>query len=206
MDIIGLIGLGITAFAATNIDDIFLLMIFFSSARNSFSPRQIVMGQYIGIGALTAIGVAGSLVALVVPAHVVGLMGFVPIAIGVKRLFGLRKHTEEKDEVPKQALNSSNRAALLSIFTVTAVTFSNGGDNIGVFVPLFASNSTATDMITLVAVFMAMTAVLCTVGYYLVNHSFLASRIRRFGHLVLPFVLIGLGTYILAKGFIIPSS
>lgn len=206
MDVIGLVGLGITAFAATNIDDIFLLMIFFSSARNDFSPRQIVMGQYIGIGALTAIGVAGSLVALVVPAYVVGLMGFVPIAIGVKRLLGLRKHAEEKGEVPKQALNSGNRTALLSVFAVTAVTFSNGGDNIGVYVPLFASSNTATDMITLVAVFMAMTAVLCAVGYYLVNHSFLASRIRRFGHLVLPFVLIGLGTYILAKGFIIPSS
>jgi cadmium resistance protein CadD (predicted permease) len=78
MDIIGLIGLGITAFTATNIDDLFVLIMFFSSARNNFSPRQIVLGQYIGMSALTAIGVAGSLVALIVPAYVVGLMGFVP--------------------------------------------------------------------------------------------------------------------------------
>jgi cadmium resistance protein CadD (predicted permease) len=206
VDVIGLIGLGIAAFAATNIDDLFIMMIFFSSARNNFSPREIVLGQYIGIGALTAIGVVGSLVALIVPAYVVGLMGFVPIAIGIKKLLGLRKHPEEKDEVPKQALNNSNRTALLSVFTVTAVTLSNGGDNIGVYVPLFASNNTATEIITLVAVFMAMTAAWCAIGYYLVNHSFLASRIRRFGHLVLPFVLIGLGTYILAKGIIIASS
>jgi cadmium resistance protein CadD (predicted permease) len=206
MDIIGLIGLGITAFTATNIDDLFVLIMFFSSARNNFSPRQIVLGQYIGMSALTAIGVAGSLVALIVPAYVVGLMGFVPIAIGIKKLGGLRKRTEEKEDMPKQAQNSSNRTALMSVLAVSAVTLSNGGDNIGVYVPLFASNRTATDIITLVAVFMTMTAMWCTAGYYLVNHSFLTSRIRRFGHLVLPFVLIGIGTYILAKGFIVPSS
>jgi cadmium resistance protein CadD (predicted permease) len=203
MDVIGVVGLGISAFVATNIDDLLLLVVFLASTKNSFSPRQIFIGQFIGSGTLTAIGLAGSLFALVVPGYVVGLLGFAPIGIGVRKLLALRKGG--KAQVPKQALKGSNRAELSSIFAMTAVTISNGGDNIGVYVPLFASNNSAPDIITLVAVFMVMTGVWCAFGYYLVNRSFLAGRIRRFGRIVLPFVLIGLGIIILVTDFIIPS-
>jgi cadmium resistance protein CadD (predicted permease) len=47
-----------------------------------------------------------------------------------------------------------------------------------------------------------MTAIWCSVGYYLVNHSLLANSIRRIGHLILPFVLIGLGISIMVEEFI----
>jgi cadmium resistance protein CadD (predicted permease) len=46
-DFISLIGLGITALAATNIDDIVVLMVFFSNS--NFSAQNIVIGQYLGI-------------------------------------------------------------------------------------------------------------------------------------------------------------
>ncbi|HEX5976628.1 MAG TPA: cadmium resistance transporter, partial [Nitrososphaeraceae archaeon] len=89
IDILGLIAIGIAAFAATNIDDIFVLMIFFSSL--TFSVRHIALGQYIGIGLLIAIGAIGSLVTLVVPTYIIGLMGMIPIAIGIKNLIEIRK-------------------------------------------------------------------------------------------------------------------
>ncbi len=47
-----------------------------------------------------------------------------------------------------------------------------------------------------------MTAIWCSVGYYLVNHGVLANSIRRISHLILPFVLIGLGIYIMVEEFI----
>ena len=80
----GLVAIGVSAFAATNIDDIFVLMLFFSSS--SFPVRHVILGQYLRIGLLIAISVVGSLIALVVPTYVIGLMGVVPIAIGVKNL------------------------------------------------------------------------------------------------------------------------
>jgi uncharacterized membrane protein len=46
-------------------------MIFFSSL--AYPVRQIVLGQYIGIGLLVAIGVLGSLIALVVTTYVIRL-------------------------------------------------------------------------------------------------------------------------------------
>ncbi|MDQ3853198.1 MAG: hypothetical protein M3299_10230 [Thermoproteota archaeon] len=46
-DFLSLMGLGIAAFAATNIDDIFVLMMFFSAL--SIPPRHVVLGQCLGI-------------------------------------------------------------------------------------------------------------------------------------------------------------
>ena len=49
-----LIVLDISAFVSTNIDDIFLLIMFFSNYLK-FLPYQVVIGQYIGIGLLNRI-------------------------------------------------------------------------------------------------------------------------------------------------------
>ena len=89
IDLIGLVGIGIAAFAATNIDDILVLMMFFSSI--SFPVRHVIFGQYLGISLLIGISVAGSLISLVIPTYIIGLMGIVPIAIGVKNLIEIRK-------------------------------------------------------------------------------------------------------------------
>ena len=84
---------------------------------------------------------------------------------------------------------------------VAAITFSNGGDNIGVYTPMFAKYNSINEIIILATIFMVMTAVWCIAAYYLVNHPLVTSRIRRIGHIVLPFVMIGLGIYILAESF-----
>jgi hypothetical protein len=50
-----------------------MLMMFFSSSYSSsmaFPVRQIVLGQYIGIGLLIAISALGSLISLVVPPYI----------------------------------------------------------------------------------------------------------------------------------------
>jgi cadmium resistance protein CadD (predicted permease) len=196
VDIIGLIAIGVAAFVATNIDDIFVLMIFFSSL--AYSIRQIVLGQYIGIGLLIAISGIGSLIAFVVPTYVIGLMGIVPIAIGIKHLVEVRR----KDNPSRQVVQDKMNKSYLSFLSVAAVTFSNGGDNIGVYIPLFSKYITISEIFALTTVFIAMTAVWCIAAYYFVNHPLIASRIRHTGNIILPFVLIGLGIYVLTDSFL----
>ena len=197
MDFLGIAGIGIAAFAATDIDDLFVLMLFFSNP--SYKPRKIILGQYLGIGALVAVGVVGSLIALIVPATIVGLMGLLPIAIGIKKLLETRK--KGKAKVPEGLKDS--RKSYTQFLTVAVVTIANGGDNIGVYVPLFANNNTVEDMALLVLIFLAVTAAWCALAYYLVNHRLVAARLSRVGHVMLPFVLIGLGTYVLADAFLV---
>jgi len=64
---------------------------FFSSSPSTYPTKQIVLGQYIGIGLLVTISALGSFISLVVPSYVIGLLGIVPIGIGVKKLIELRR-------------------------------------------------------------------------------------------------------------------
>jgi cadmium resistance protein CadD (predicted permease) len=100
-----------------------------------------------------------------------------------------------------QLVENKRNRSYLSFLSVTAVTFTYGGDNIGVYVPLISKYNTGGQISGLIVVFMIMTAIWCMVAYYYVNHPLIASRIRRIGNIVLPFVLIGLGIFILAESF-----
>lgn len=198
IDILGLVTIGVAAFVATNIDDIFVLMMFFSSL--TFPVRQVVLGQFIGIGLLIAISALGSLISLVVPTYIIGLMGIIPIIIGIKNLVEIRKKNKSPSRQAVQ--NKKKNRSYFSFLSVAAITFSNGGDNIGVYVPLFSKYNTVSQITTLTAVFIAMTAVWCISSYYFMNHPLVASKIRHIGNIILPFVLIGLGIYILTESFL----
>src|SRR5215213_7782120 len=99
-DIPGLIAIGVAAFAATNIDDIFVLMMFFSSYSSSmtFPIKQVLLGQYIAIGLLVAISTLGSFISLAVPTYIIALLSIVPIIIGVKKLIVFRKKKESNSK------------------------------------------------------------------------------------------------------------
>jgi cadmium resistance protein CadD (predicted permease) len=197
------VGVGIAAFVSTNIDDLIILMVFFATPR--FPHSQIVLGQYIGMGSLIAVSLLGSLVALLVPRNLIGLIGLFPIAIGIKELVELSNKDDDKDEeekLAKQRLQRSKKMAYLPFLTVAAVTFS-GGEEIGIYTSLFATNNEVSQIITIVLVVMVLTGFWCGLANYFVNHSFLADRFRRIGARVLPFVLIVLGLYILAETFLL---
>jgi cadmium resistance protein CadD (predicted permease) len=156
-----------------------------------------VVGQFLGIGSLIAISAVGSIFALVFPLYVIGLMGLVPIAIGIIRLIRMR----DSDIGPESLIESKRN--YLSFLTVAAVTFSNGGDNIGIYTPLFAKYNDFGEVSILVVIFMLMTGIWYLVGYYLVNHPSISNRLRKTGHIILPFVLIGLGIYIIVDSFVL---
>lgn len=199
-DFLDVLGIGVTAFVATNIDDLLILIAFF--ANSHFPLSQIVLGQYAGMGALLVIGIVGSLIALIVPNNLIGLIGTFPIAIGIKELLELPKNGKNKESAKQ--LSRSRLIAYLPFLTVAAVTFS-GGEELGVYTSVFATYREVSEIIIIVSVVMVLTGLWCAVAYHLVNRPLIASSIKRTGTAALPFVLIGLGIYILAEAFLIPS-
>jgi len=79
---------------------------------------------------------------------------------------------------------------------VAGVTVANGGDNLGAYIPLFASAPAA--VLGYAAIFAVLTGVWCALGHWLATHRALSGPIRRYGPVALPLVLIGLGLHILA--------
>jgi cadmium resistance protein CadD (predicted permease) len=112
-------------FASTNIDDLFVLVGFFSDP--SLPRARIIAGRVIGISTLVAISLGAALAAIALSPAYVGLLGVAPVFIGILKLTRLRKSAE-----PKEAMGGG-------MLQVAAVTIANGGDNIGAYAPIFAN-------------------------------------------------------------------
>ena len=150
-------------------------------------------GQLAGLGALYAAAVVLSLVALVIPPAWIGLLGLLPIAIGLKELWELRQPDEPEDD---EAAGSSGTRGRGNVLTVAAMTVANGGDNLSIYTPVFATRS-GLDVSLIGLVFAAMTLAWVGAAFWLKRHRTLGAPIRRYGDRVTPIVLIGLGAWIL---------
>jgi cadmium resistance transport/sequestration family protein len=181
-----LVGLAIVLFVSTNVDDLVVLVALF--AHSKFRPRDVVAGQYVGLAVLFVLSAAGALLVLVIPNTYLGLLGIFPILIGIRKLIALRH------ESVAAGLRGTGRYG--SIAGVALVTIANGGDNIGVYMPVFAIHS-ASQIAIIALVFVAMTATWCLLAHRMVNHPRFGAPIRRYGHIFAPIILIGLGLLIL---------
>ena len=193
---------GITSFAATNIDDIVILMLFYAQVNATFRKRHIVAGQYLGFTALIVASLPGFFGGLIVPRTWIGILGLVPIAIGINRLVNREKDGARIQTVSGEADPSpvNTLASFLSpqTYKVAAVTLANGGDNIGIYVPLFAS-SKLTSLGVILSVFFLLIGVWCYIAYRLTSLPAIAHVLTRYGQAIVPFVLIGLGIFILIE-------
>jgi len=198
------LGIAIVVFASTNIDDIFLLAAFFADPR--MRQRSIVLGQYLGISVLVLASALAALLTLAFPAGWLALLGCVPLLMGIGKLTSLRSaSTDDRGgsaaDGLRNAAQHSRRGLLSQATAVAGVTIANGGDNIGVYVPVFATDPGS--IVHFAIVFAVMTAMWCALGFWLVNNKLAGGTIRRTGHLALPIVLIALGLYILSGALVL---
>lgn len=202
-DILLTIATAAIAFITTNIDDILLVMLYFSGVNAVFRKRHIIVGQYLGFGAIILISLLGFAGALILPESIIGLLGIIPIVIGVVKLFrkdDAEDATEEAGAAAHAQPATGLLASLISTHTlsVAGITLANGADNISVYVPLFASHSLA-DVGIIIAVFGVGVGVLCYAGYRLVRYPRVARLIDRYGERLVPYVFILLGLYIVLE-------
>ncbi|OXB98611.1 MULTISPECIES: cadmium resistance transporter [Bacillus] len=192
----------VVAFATTNIDDIFILLVLFSQVRTEVIRKEgkavrekvmrkklyIVIGQYFGFSMIVFLSIVGSLSSFFIPVSWIGLLGFVPIYMGVKGLLSLRSY--KSNEVIDNVTGS--------LFKVASITLANGADNISIYIPMFASQTLETNIVTLV-IFFFMIAIWCFISYKLLKAPILAKVLEKNCYIIVPIVLIGLGMFILFR-------
>ena len=81
------IGLAAFVFVGTNLDNLMLLLMFFADRR--FTPRQVILGNYIGGLILILGGLVCGLAACNLPALYFGWLGIVPLTLGCWQLMAL---------------------------------------------------------------------------------------------------------------------
>ena len=177
-------------FAGTNVDDLIVLTVLFLAARASGRPRRghIWAGQYAGIAVLVLVSGLAALGLALVPDEWVGLLGLVPVALGVRGLISARRDGPE-DDPPVAAGNA---------FAVAGVTIANGADNIAVYTPMFRTLGAAGSAVVVV-VFAVLVAVWCAAASWLGSHRRVIDLVRRYGHWLVPLVFITIGLVILLE-------
>ncbi|MEH2062980.1 MAG: cadmium resistance transporter [Nostoc sp.] len=195
----------IVAFIATNIDDIIILLIFFSQVNVNFRPRHILLGQYLGFAAIIIASLPGFFGGLVVHREWIGLLGLLPIVIGIQQLVSRKEENITVQTVSSDFSQSTPTnpvlAFILSVlhpqtYKVAAVTIANGGDNISIYIPLFAGHDLAS-LGVILSIFFIMVGIWCAIAYFLSRQPTIGNILSRYGEAVVPFVLICLGLFIM---------
>ena len=181
-------------FVATNIDDIIVLSLFFArGAGHKGTTLRILAGQYLGFAGILAAAVLVTLGAgAFLPAEAIPYFGLIPLALGLWSAWQAWQGDDDDDDAQVAGKK-------VSVLTVAGVTFANGGDNIGVYVPVFLNVDTATVIIYCV-VFLILVAGLVLLAKFVATRPPIAEVLERWEHVLFPIVLIGLGIFILVSG------
>lgn len=193
MDYLSVFTTGVSAFIVTNLDDLVILMLFFSQVDACFRRRHIVWGQYLGFALLVLTSLPGFLGSLMLPRSWIGLLGIVPIILGLSHLF--ESDATDQQESPLQQLTQTHFLAPQT-YSVAALTVANGSDNIGVYAPLFA-NCTWMTLGVILILFSCLVGVWCYAAYQLMRLPTIAETLMRYGNQLVPYGLVGLGVIIL---------
>jgi cadmium resistance protein CadD (predicted permease) len=204
------IKIGLAAAVATTFDDNIYLTGFFSEVNRTFRPKHVVVGELIGFTALISISLVGFLIGLAISSDWIGLLGILPILIGLNNLRLLIVNKDESVENKSANLKQNARfrgfdsreRSLLDViqdrqtYRVSAVTISNGGNNLGIYIPLFASSS----LQSLAVIVPICYLIVCTwlfMSYHLTRTPGIALVLSRYASKLFPFVLMWLGLRII---------
>ena len=187
-------------FVVTNIDHLMLLTLWFVHGhQRPGTTLRICAGQYLGFGAILAATVILNLISgFVIPEAQLHLLGLIPLILGVKAGIGeILERRESNDSRDAQSAESKLEGKPVSVGAVALVTIANGGDEIGVYLPVFAL-SAWWQVAMFCAVFLVLAGALLALAWFITGRLGLAEVLERFEAVLFPSVLILLGVLILA--------
>ncbi len=190
----GEVGVAAVAFVATNVDNTLVTMAMVAGAPLKRAHR-IAAGQVVGFWTMVAVAGAAAAVLFEFSPAVVGLLGLVPLAIGLKGLavWASRRSTngDGAEVVERRAVGRSLTAAAL-------VTIGASGDNLAAYIPLFRSASAA-GVAAIVVVFtlgeVLVTWLILTGG----RHPRARTVMTRLGTVAVPALLCCIGVLVMVQ-------
>lgn len=176
----------IIAYISTNIDDIFVIMILLSQAAKG-SKGKLVAGHFLGVGIITAVSMLSAFGLQNLPLKIVGILGLVPISLGIKAWLDRKKSEDDDDALDTQSVG---------LLSMTMITVGNGADNVGVYIPLFTGFSNA-ERIGAVVIFAVMTALWVYFANSLAELPKIKAVIEKYKGIAIPVIFIALGVFII---------
>ncbi|APG67427.1 CadD family cadmium resistance transporter [Lactobacillus delbrueckii subsp. lactis] len=184
----------IGVYISTSIDYLIVLIILFAQLSQNKQKWHIYAGQYLGTGLLVGVSLVAAYVVNFVPeAWMVGLLGLIPIYLGIRFAIVGEGEEEEEEEIIER-LEQSKATQLF--WTVTLLTIASGGDNLGIYTPYFASLDWAQTLVALL-VFAIGVIIFCELSRVLSSIPLISETIEKYERIIVPLVFIPLGLYIM---------
>ena len=184
----------IGVYISTSIDYLIILIILFAQLSQNKQKWHIYAGQYLGTGLLVGVSLVAAYVVNFVPeAWMVGLLGLIPIYLGIRfAIVGEGEEEEEEEIIERLEQSKANQL----FWTVTLLTISSGGDNLGIYIPYFASLDWAQTLVALL-VFAIGVLIFCELSRVLSSIPLISETIEKYKRIIVPLVFILLGLYIM---------
>lgn len=184
----------IGVYISTSIDYLIILIILFAQLSQNKQKWHIYAGQYLGTGLLVGVSLFAAYVVNFVPeAWMVGLLGLIPIYLGIRfAIVGEGEEEEEEEIIERLEQSKANQL----FWTVTLLTISSGGDNLGIYIPYFASLDWAQTLVALL-VFAIGVLIFCELSRVLSSIPLISETIEKYERIIVPLVFIPLGLYIM---------
>lgn len=184
----------IGVYISTSIDYLIIVIILFAQLSQNKQKWHIYAGQYLGTGLLVGASLVAAYVVNFVPEEwMVGLLGLIPIYLGI-RFAIVGEDAEEEEEEIIERLEQSKANQLF--WTVTLLTIASGGDNLGIYIPYFASLDWSQTLVALL-VFVIGIIIFCEISRVLSSIPLIFETIEKYERIIVPLVFILLGLYIM---------
>ncbi|SIT46638.1 putative permease, cadmium resistance protein [Paraburkholderia ribeironis] len=221
--------LAIAAYAATNIDNLFVLLAFLAEAGGR-RRRRVIAGQYAG----SLILIAGSLLLAALltrlPAGYIGLLGLLPIGVGLSKAWerfgpgnaqhkqtardgacvGAGTHASAEAVETPEPIDAAEAANMASAHSTGRAPSGSSAWTVASVAIANGSDNLAV-YVPLYAshspgegafislVFIVMIGLWCAAAVWLVEHPLLGAPIRRYGTALLPLILLTIGASVIAQ-------
>ena len=184
----------IGVYISTSIDYLIVLIILFAQLSQNKQKWHIYAGQYLGTGLLVGVSLVAAYVVNFVPeAWMVGLLGLIPIYLGIRfAIVGEGEEEEEEETIERLEQSKANQL----FWTVTLLTIASGGDNLSIYIPYFASLDWAQTLVVLL-VFAIGVLIFCELSRVLSSIPLISETIEKYKRIIVPLVFILLGLYIM---------
>ncbi|MDO4666433.1 MAG: CadD family cadmium resistance transporter [Streptococcus sp.] len=187
----------IGVYISTSIDYLIvliILIILFAQLSQNKQKWHIYAGQYLGTGLLVGASLVAAYVVNFVPeAWMVGLLGLIPIYLGIRfAIVGEGEEEEEEEIIERLEQSKANQL----FWTVTLLTIASGGDNLGIYIPYFASLDWLQTLVVLL-VFAIGIIIFCELSWVLSSIPLISETIEKYQRIIVPLVFIPLGLYIM---------
>ena len=172
-------------------DNLLILVILLGA--NVKRRSAVLLGFICSSIAVICISALGVAVGSILGAGLIGYLGILPLLLGIHMLYQSWMGHHADDDTSDTPSNSTEPKIWLSTFVLM---FSNSGDSIAVFLPLLAETSRA-GILIIVCGYLTMAVLWAGLSYFISGQRELAQRIEHRAEKIVPWIMIGVGIYIL---------